>query len=63
MKNSEGVKALERVRRRVLRERRIYANLERSSTGAQKERAYGEANVCSLVIGYIDAELYKLRKP
>lgn len=56
---------LERLKRRIGRERSRIRRIEKSAyekgDGTARERARGEENVLSLTIGFIDEELRKLR--
>ena len=50
--------ALVRMRRWLMKERRMYLRIYRTSDSTMsKERAYGEMNVCNNAIRWIDKEL------
>jgi hypothetical protein len=52
-----------RLKRRLGRERSRFDRFYREATNpSMKERAYGEANVCGLAMGFIDDELSKLKR-
>lgn len=49
-----------RLKRRIGKDRAMYHRLLAESVGLAKERPFGEANVCTQVMRWIDDELEKL---
>ncbi len=59
--SSDMRKALHRLKRRIGKERAQYERLfDKATSNLSRERAFGEANICGLIMGFIDEELRKL---
>lgn len=50
------------LKRWIGKERARFDRINANSTGCSKERAFGEGNVCTLILGKINTELGKLRR-
>lgn len=53
--------ALHRLKRRIGKER-AFANRVNAAKGGKDDRAFGEANLCTIIMGFIDDELAKLEE-
>ena len=63
--SADARKALHTLKRRVGRERMRYVRMyeeKRERDGRHDERLFGEANVCGIIMGFIDEELAKWPK-
>lgn len=60
--HSEKVReTLERLRKKVMRERARCNKIQKATTDPlSKERAFGEASICSMIVSFIDVELRNL---